>query len=326
MDGLEVNLKTQTVYDHDKDGRPDILDMDDDGDGIPSVLEGIGDVDKDGLANYLDTDSDGDGVLDKDEVVFSAKDVDFDRIDDRFDADIQSGADRNGDGIIDKLAFADANNNKIPDFLDKSIRGLGSLEKAKLSKIAKRTQAQIPKNDSKPTGVVKSIKNTDDTDGDGLTNSIELALGLNPMQSDSDGDGLNDLLEVGVNPKSPQDSDRDGIIDAIDNDDDNDGIPTKVEIQVSKKLNYKLDTDNDGVFNYQDANDDGDSRLTKLEGSASDYDKDGIPDYLDHRDGVSKASTAKLVVLYDKTIDPTLKSTTKSFLNAGKTLEVVASD
>ena len=308
LDTLEVNLETQSLYDHDNDGRPDILDVDDDGDGIPSVYEGAGDADNDGLANYLDIDSDGDGIPDKDEVIFSSQDVDSDRIDDRFDADIQSGADENGDGILDQLVFADSNNNKVPDFLDKFILGSSSPVKAKLPKTAKPTQIE------------------DDTDGDGLKNSIELALGLDPTHADSDGDGLDDLLEVGINHNAPQDSDLDGSIDAIDSDDDNDGIPTKLEIQVSKALNYKLDTDNDGVFNYQDANDDGDTRLTKLEGPFADNDKDGILDYLDDHDGVSKSSDAKVVVLYDKSTGSNLKSGANSNLKADKGLEVVTSD
>ena len=257
---------------------------------------------------------------DKDEVVLSFKDADFDRIDDRFDADIQSGADDNGDGILDQLVFADLNNNKVPDFLDKSVRGLQRSVKPKPLKIAKKTSPKIqPKAPKKKLiATKKPLKASDDSDGDGLNNGIELALGLNPMHIDSDGDGLNDLLEVGVNPESPQDSDLDGSIDAIDQDDDNDGILTKLEIQVSKTLNYKLDTDNDGVFNYQDANDDGDSRLTKLEGPAADYDNDGTPDYLDDSDGVSKSSNSKVVILYDDATGPERKTSTKSFLQAKK--------
>lgn len=298
-DSQEVNLQTHSLYDRDNDRRPDILDVDDDGDGIPTIFEGTDDVDKDGLANYLDPDSDGDGVLDGDEVRLTHQDADRDRVDDRFDADIHTGADKNGDGILDSLKLADANNNGVPDFLDRSVSiALNNSSKPDVPS-ASTEIASI----SKQVDTAKAprlISKSDDTDSDGLPNAIELALGLNPMQADSDGDGLNDALEIGVDPKKPQDSDLDGVIDALDQDDDNDGIPTKREVTVSKKLSYKLDTDKDGVFNYLDANDDGDSRLSKVEGASSDYDRDGIPDYLDRQDGISIIKKAKVVILHGK--------------------------
>lgn len=40
-------------------------DGDDDGDGIPNIIEGTDDIDGDGIPNYLDLDSDGDGISDR---------------------------------------------------------------------------------------------------------------------------------------------------------------------------------------------------------------------------------------------------------------------
>jgi len=56
-----------------------------------------------------------------------------------------------------------------------------------------------------------------DTDGDGLTDAEECALGTNPLLADSDGDGLNDRAEIlnGTSSTNP-DSDGDGIPDNID--------------------------------------------------------------------------------------------------------------
>lgn len=58
------------------------------------------------------------------------------------------------------------------------------------------------------------INPTADTDGDGVTDYQEIALGTNPSAVDSDGDGLTDGQEVtlGTNPLSA-DTDGDGITD-----------------------------------------------------------------------------------------------------------------
>jgi len=58
--------------DADNDGIPDVVDpdyvpVDSDGDGIPDSQETDGDPDKDGIPNNLDPDDDGDGILDVDE-------------------------------------------------------------------------------------------------------------------------------------------------------------------------------------------------------------------------------------------------------------------
>jgi hypothetical protein len=62
-----------------------------------------------------------------------------------------------------------------------------------------------------------------DSDGDGISNVKEEALGLDPNNPDTDGDGISDLEEVG-DINNPRDSDGDGIIDAIELDSDNDGV------------------------------------------------------------------------------------------------------
>lgn len=65
-----------------------------------------------------------------------------------------------------------------------------------------------------------------DSDGDGVPDSKEAMLGLDPTKEDSDGDGIADSIELARNP---QDTDGDGVIDALDDDDDGDGIPTAAE-------------------------------------------------------------------------------------------------
>ncbi len=56
-----------------------------------------------------------------------------------------------------------------------------------------------------------------DTDGDGLSNLEEFALGTNPIHWDSDGDGMSDFWEVhyGLNPNDPGDADKNPDKDAM---------------------------------------------------------------------------------------------------------------
>jgi Bacterial TSP3 repeat len=59
------------------------------------------------------------------------------------------------------------------------------------------------------------LSQSDDKDGDGLTDSEELKLGTNPQKIDTDNDGLTDHFEVNVLKTDPKraDSDGDGISD-----------------------------------------------------------------------------------------------------------------
>ncbi len=59
-----------------------------------------------------------------------------------------------------------------------------------------------------------------DSDGDGLFDTVELAIGTNPFDADSDDDGVLDGAEVAY----AEDSDGDGLINALDADSDDDGL------------------------------------------------------------------------------------------------------
>ena len=109
---------------------------------------------------------------------------------------------------------------------------------------------------------------------------------------DTDGDSVPDDKEVGTDATKPADSDGDGVINALDVDDDNDGVLTTYE-------NYKTagvlntDTDKDGIPDYLDVDDDNDGVMTSKEVAdankdgnptdAVDTDSNGVPDYLDQR-------------------------------------------
>jgi hypothetical protein len=87
--------------------------------------------------------------------------------------------------------------------------------------------------------------NDDDSDGDGLTNGLEVTLGSNPALPDSDGDGAADGLEHGPLGGAPADRDGDGIADLLESrsadidldclpdeeDADDGGAPTPLALQ-----------------------------------------------------------------------------------------------
>ena len=153
-----------------------------------------------------------------------------------------------------------------------------------------------------------SASQTDDSDGDGLSDQYEATIGTEAFLYDTDGDGLSDGVEVGDDRDHPLDSDADKYINALDYDDDNDGLPTILESKNDSDgdgLKDYLDTDSDndkiadgveaGMLNQDknldmiddafdseqtgaiDKNGDGVNDIVKL----PDFDHDGIPDYLD---------------------------------------------
>lgn len=297
-DGVEVGKDLNNPLDTDGDKRIDALDYDDDNDGLPTILENmskkLSDIDEDGIKNYLDSDSDNDGISDGLEAGYQKKDINLDGIDDAFDIEHNGGVDKNGDGISDGLKLPDYNNDGIADYLDPNYINKTLLTKNLL------TSKSVAKNDKKTsltTEKVKLAKKSNnieskvklnrytDSDNDGLLDSQEIILGTNPFKRDSDGDSVSDAIEIGIDINAPQDSDHDGKIDALDPDDDNDGVLTKFEDLNKDGSPINDDTDDDGVPNYLDGNDDGDDRLTIVEGGLIDTDKDGIVDYLDKNDG-----------------------------------------
>ena len=74
-----------------------------------------------------------------------------------------------------------------------------------------------PTNDNTPDGDVSPVPTNSliDTDGDGLSNVEEQALGTDPVSIDTDGDGLNHRDEIHVHKTSPllSDTDNDGLSD-----------------------------------------------------------------------------------------------------------------
>ncbi|QQR91474.1 MAG: hypothetical protein IPJ88_07050 [Myxococcales bacterium] len=97
------------------------------------------------------------------------------------------------------------------------------------------------------------------------------AVDTQSLQVDSDNDSVLDSAELA------EDTDGDGILNFLDNDDDGDRILTAIEI-IQEQDN--ADGDEDGRPAYLDTDSDGDGLLDIDEGQ-SDLDADGIPNYLD---------------------------------------------
>jgi|GEM_PF-3549701 len=215
--------------DSDGDGVPDVVDIDDDNDGIVDVLEGTGDSDLDGVIDSLDLDSDGDGIPDNVEgqstsgyIPPSGTDSDNNGLDDAYET-------TPGDGTgIDPLDF---DTDGVPDYLD---------------------------TDSDEDGVLDATEGFD-FNNDGIADTA-------PSGIDADNDGLDDAFDGNTNgyvdvngsfiTNSPADelnnTDNDEEPDYRDVDDDNDGILTSDEDSNGNGNFVDDDADEDGTPDYLD--------------------------------------------------------------------------
>jgi len=224
------------------------------------------DTDGDGINNALDTDDDDDGILTYEEILlgtnFLLVDSDGDGLSDSIEIgeNIEKPLDSDNDGIIDALDTNDNNNDQDHDGLTDQIEalintdpnnadtdgdGIGDAEE-----VGANTSSPL---DSDLDGIIDALDTIDDSDsdGDGLSNSLEIKLGSNPNNIDSDNDGINDKLEVGNDLNNPLDSDNDGILNINDPDDDNDKLSTRYESQIGTNP-IAADSDGDGISDYEE--------------------------------------------------------------------------
>lgn len=306
LDG-DKNPSTQPT-DTDSDGKPNYLDNDDDGDGKLTQSEDDN-TDGDGNPQTNPRDTDGDGIPDPIDPTDTPSTTNTAPKAVADSASVVAGS----SVTINALANdTDADNDTltIESVVDAAHGSVSILS----NKLVYTADASYVGTDSfsyvaadgkggKGTGIITvtitAKVTTADTDGDGLTDAQEKVLGTDPTLADSDLDGVPDKTEVGADVTKPVDTDADGKIDALDADDDGDGIPTKGEDRNldgdKNPATQATDTDSDGKPNYLDTDDDGDGKLTKSEDdntdgdgnpqtSPRDTDADGIPDPLDAND------------------------------------------
>ncbi len=233
--------------DTDEDGRRDFQDDDDDGDTLLTKDElGAGgaaaplDTDADAKADYLDADDDQDGIATKDEVA---------------------------DSLLAAVANDDVDGDSKKNWLDSD---------ADADTILDGVDGRADANANGKPDYLDPL----DTDGDGIADAVETALGTDPTVADSDGDGFTDGEEVKRGGNAPADTDGDGAIDALDDDDDGDSILTQDEVSDAQRAGISDDLDGDGKKNWLDADADGDGIDDGADGR-TDTDGDGNPEYLD---------------------------------------------
>lgn len=118
-----------------------------------------------------------------------------------------------------------------------------------------------------------------DDDNDGTSTLLEEKIGTSALLADTDEDGISDTDEIGSNPDKPTDTDGDGIINALDIDDDDDGLDTSVEILLGTN-SLLTDTDGDGISDGKE--------IGELMDKPTDTDADGTIDALDTEDDLDQ--------------------------------------
>ncbi len=282
MDGHELDLGTNPrSIDTDGDGVADGAEVDagteplaydTDGDGLSDGLEAligtdgtVQDTDEDGLldgaevrwagTNPLVADTDGDALNDGTEV--------FEAITD------PTSKDTDRDGLADGNEY---DGPTAPLRFDTDGGSVGDGEE-----FHAETNALFPADD------VDGI----DTDGDGLSDALETALGWDPNSDDSDGDGLSDGAEMEIGSDGMlADTDGDGLSDAqevaagtgvVTADTDGDGLSDGAEIELGTDPQSR-DTDRDGL-------EDGIESTGPTDVVVYDTDRDGLSDSEERRLG-----------------------------------------
>ncbi|MBX3142276.1 MAG: hypothetical protein KF813_00860 [Trueperaceae bacterium] len=246
-DGSRVNMPT------------DPSNPDTDGDRIPDGTEVMGYWVTPNLTprvfvrtNPADVDTDNDGVADGDEIVFGGNPAVF---------DIESFTDTDGDGLLDQ---EEINGWTVSFRRASTVAGTeGVLVTCTPASYALCVDAGgVPQPPTSEPGIGWA-----DTDGDGLTDAQERALGTHPRLADTDGDGISDFDEVNGTFALPFDG-VSRVTNPRDADSDNDTLSDGDELRTGWSVTLG------GV-----------SRLVYSDPLSPDLDGDGLPDALERLTG-----------------------------------------
>jgi gliding motility-associated-like protein len=217
----EFPLDSNENDDFDQDGIGDNSDLDDDNDGSPDDEELINGT------NPRNPDTDNDGLNDGQEKILGADPNDPDTDDDG----ILDGE----DGFpLDPFETADLDGDGIPDDKDDDDDGDNVLDTIEIA------QGSDPRNP--------------DTDGDGLNDGTEALRNTDPIDTDTDGDGFTDSQDdFPLDPFEYIDTDKDGLGDYMDTDDDNDGVSDIEELSAGTDPKDG-DSDKDGLSDFEEVN------------------------------------------------------------------------
>ncbi|GGD19814.1 LamG-like jellyroll fold domain-containing protein [Hyunsoonleella pacifica] len=208
-----VKALSYQLEDSDKDGIANIIDLDDDNDGINDVDESFGknpdaDADKDGIINFKDPDFDALNIHN----ICKSLDRDNDGIPNHLDLDSDN------DGILDNIEAQTSTGYVLPSHIVNVKTGICSNYNNGLKPI--------------------------DTDGDGLFDYLD---------SDSDGDGTPDIQENGMaNSISNSDKDLDGLDDIFEGRKKRDGYSINEEIENNLLPDSDNDLSFNGDLDYRD--------------------------------------------------------------------------
>ncbi|WP_181304683.1 T9SS type A sorting domain-containing protein [Rufibacter sp. XAAS-G3-1] len=225
--GVSSNTLTYAISgDWDNDGVPDVIDRDDNNDGIitePGAVNPTGDHDGDGIYNFLDKDF-------VHPVYGAFQDKNNDDIHDAFDLDLDGlirgfDIDIDGDGITNTL---EANGGKAPagyDPVTGTFPGQVNEVGIPLAVLDANGKNTLPNPDTDGDGFVdfQDI----DSDNDGILDTYEAQLTQNFNNGfgiDLDSDGLSDGYDATTGGQAliPVDTDKDGTPDYLDRDSDGD--------------------------------------------------------------------------------------------------------